>query len=56
MAQSMGHIAATVILDINPFKASNSQLRAMIKSTASAIRAQDNAIKGSEHSLAGMSK
>ena len=56
MAQSMGHIAATVSLDINPFKASNSQLRAMIKSTAGAIRAQDNAIKGSEHSLAGMSK
>lgn len=56
MAQSMGHIAATVSLDINPFKASNSQLRAMIKSTASAIRAQDNAIKGSERSLAGMSK
>ena len=56
MAQSMGHIAATVSLDINPFKASNSQLRAMIKSTASAIRAQDSAIKGSERSLAGMSK
>ncbi|MBM9561282.1 phage tail tape measure protein [Limosilactobacillus fermentum] len=56
MAQSMGHIAATVSLDINPFKASNSQLRSMIRSTTSALKAQDAAIKGSEKSLAGMSK
>lgn len=56
MAQSMGHIAATVSLDINPFKASNSQLRSMIRSTTSALKAQDAAIKGSKKSLAGMSK
>ena len=56
MAQSMGHIAATVSLDINPFKASNSQLRSMIRSTTSALKAQDAAINGSKKSLAGMSK
>lgn len=56
MAQSMGHIAATVSLDINPFKVTNSQLRSMIRSTTSALKAQDAAIKGSEKSLAGMSK
>ncbi|QAR22467.1 phage tail tape measure protein [Limosilactobacillus fermentum] len=56
MAQSMGHIAATVSLDINPFKASNSQLRSMIRSTTSALKAQDAAIKGSEKSLNGMNK
>lgn len=56
MAQSMGHIAATVSLDINPFKASNSQLRSMIRSTTSALKAQDAVIKGSEKSLNGMNK
>lgn len=56
MAQSMGHIAATVSLDINPFKANNSQLRSMIRSTTSALKAQDAAIKGSEKSLNGMNK
>lgn len=56
MAQSMGHIAATVSLDINPFKATNSQLRSMIRSTTSALKAQDSAIKGSEKSLSGMNK
>ncbi|WJD84217.1 phage tail tape measure protein [Limosilactobacillus fermentum] len=56
MAQSMGHIAATVSLDINPFKATNSQLRSMIRSTTSALKAQDAAIKGSEKSLSGMNK
>ncbi|MEK1377592.1 phage tail tape measure protein [Limosilactobacillus fermentum] len=56
MTQSMGHIAATVSLDINPFKASNSQLRSMIRSTTSALKAQDAAIKGSEKSLNGMNK
>lgn len=56
MAQSMGHIAATVSLDINPFKASNSQLRSMIRSTTSALKAQDAAIKGSEKSWNGMNK
>jgi TP901 family phage tail tape measure protein len=56
MAQSMGHIAATVSLDINPFKATNSQLRSMIRSTTSALKAQDVAIKGSEKSLNGMNK
>lgn len=48
MAQSMGHIAATVSLDINPFKASNSQLISMIRSTTSALKAQDAAINGSK--------
>lgn len=56
MAQSMGHIAATVSLDINPFKATNNQLRSMIRSTTSALKAQDAAIKGSEKSLNGMNK
>ena len=41
MSQSLGHLAATVSLDINPFKASNGILKAEIKSTANALRAQE---------------
>ncbi len=31
MTQSLGHLAATVSLDINPFKAANGVLKAQIK-------------------------
>lgn len=54
MAQSLGHLAATVSLDINPFKASNNVLKAQIKSTASALRAQEAALKGSANGINNM--
>ncbi|WP_242361239.1 phage tail tape measure protein [Limosilactobacillus antri] len=51
---SLGHLAATVSLNINPFKASNNVLKAEIKSTANALRAQEIALKGSANSLNNM--
>lgn len=54
MSASLGHLAATVSLDINPFKASNSVLKAQIKSTANALRAQETALKGSANSINNM--
>ena len=51
---SLGHLAATVSLNINPFKASNNILKAEIKSTANALRAQEIALKGSANSLNNM--
>lgn len=54
MSASLGHLAATVSLDINPFKASNSVLKAQIKSTANALRAQEAALKGSANSINNM--
>lgn len=54
MSQSLGHLAATVSLDINPFKTSNGILKAEIKSTANAIRAQEIALKGSANSINNM--
>lgn len=54
MSTSLGHLAATVSLDINPFKASNSVLKAQIKSTANALRAQETALKGNANSINNM--
>ncbi len=54
MAQALGHLAATVSLDINPFKASNNVLKAEIRSTANALRAQDLALKNSKNNLMNM--
>lgn len=54
MAQSLGHLAATVSLDINPFKAANGVLKAQIKSTANALRAQEAALKASGGSINNM--
>ena len=54
MSASLGHLAATVSLDIHPLKASNSVLKAQIKSTANALRAQEAALKGSANSINNM--
>lgn len=54
MSGSLGHLAATVSLDINPFKASERTLRSEIKATANTLRAQEAAIKGSGNSLNNM--
>lgn len=54
MSNSLGHLAATVSLDINPFKASNGVLKAEIRSTANALRAQETALKGSANSINNM--
>lgn len=51
---SLGHLAATVSLDIDPFKSSARALNAQIKATGSALRAQEFAIKGYGSSLNGM--
>lgn len=51
---SLGHLAATVSLDIDPFKSSARALNAQIKATGSALRAQKFAIKGYGSSLNGM--
>jgi phage-related tail protein len=54
MASSLGHLAATVSLNIDPFKSSATALKAQIKSTTSALKAQEQAIKGSGSSLNSM--
>lgn len=54
MSQALGHLAATVSLDINPFKASNQVLKAEIKSTANALRAQETALRSSQNSINNM--
>lgn len=54
MPSSLGHLAATVSLDINPFKASNGVLKAEIRSTANALRAQEAALRGSQNSINNM--
>lgn len=54
MPASLGHLAATVELNINPFKSSARALNAQIKATTSALRAQETAIKGSGNSINSM--
>ncbi|MQB56504.1 phage tail tape measure protein [Limosilactobacillus reuteri] len=54
MAQSLGHLAATVSLDIDPFTARAKVLKSQIKATANALRAQEAAIKGSSNSINNM--
>lgn len=54
MVGNLGHIAATVTLDINPFKASARVLNSTIKATTAELKAQDVAFKSSERSVSGM--
>lgn len=54
MPASLGHLAATVELNINPFKSSARALNAQIKATTSALKAQETAIKGSGNSINSM--
>lgn len=54
MSTSLGQLAATVSLDINPFKAANGVLKAQIKSTANALRAQEIALKGNANNINNM--
>lgn len=54
MPASLGHLAATVELNINPFKSSVRALNAQIKATTSALKAQETAIKGSGNSINSM--
>ena len=54
MPSSLGHLAATVELNINPFKSSARALNAQIKATTSALKAQETAIKGSGNSINSM--
>lgn len=51
---SMGHIAGTVSLNINPFTASNNVLKAQIKATSAALRAQSSVVDGYGKSINGM--
>lgn len=51
---SLGHLAATVSLDINPFKASNNVLKAQIRSTAAALRATDGVVKAHGNNINAM--
>lgn len=54
MPTSLGHLAATVELNINPFKSSARALNAQIKATTSALKAQETVIKGSGNSINSM--
>ncbi|MGK4058634.1 phage tail tape measure protein [Loigolactobacillus coryniformis] len=54
MSESLGHLASTVSLNIDPFKSSATALKAQIKSTAAALKAQEAAIKGAGNSVNGM--
>lgn len=54
MSESLGHLASTVGLNIDPFKSSATALKAQIKSTAAALKAQESAIKGAGNSVNGM--
>lgn len=54
MPASLGHLAATVELNINPFTSSARALNAQIKATTSALKAQETAIKGSGNSINSM--
>ena len=52
MAGNLGHLAATVGLDINPFLTNERVLKSMIRSTANALRAQDMAFRSSGNNAA----
>ncbi|MGJ0780961.1 phage tail tape measure protein [Lacticaseibacillus rhamnosus] len=54
MLGNLGQIAATVSLNIDPFKVSQRVLNSSIKATAAELRAQDAAFKGSEKSMNNM--
>ncbi|MCH4170663.1 MAG: phage tail tape measure protein [Lactobacillus sp.] len=54
MAGNLGHLAATVSLDIDPFQSSARALNATIKSTTAALKAQDQAAKNSGNAMNNM--
>ncbi|WP_203633766.1 phage tail tape measure protein [Lacticaseibacillus suibinensis] len=54
MTGNLGHLAATVSLNIDPFRASARTLSSTIKATTAELKAQDIAFKGSEKSVGGM--
>lgn len=54
MLGNLGQIAATVSLNIDPFRISQRVLNSSIKATAAELRAQDAAFKGSEKSINNM--
>ena len=54
MSGNLGHIAATVSLNIDPFKASARVLNSTIKATTAELKAQELALKGNEKSVSGM--
>lgn len=54
MASSLGHLAATVSLNIDPFKQSSAALTSTIKNTAAAMKAQEAATKAYGNSLNGL--
>ena len=54
MAGSLGHIAGTVSLNIDPFKQSTKVLQSEIRATGQAIKAQEAAFKSSGNSVAAM--
>lgn len=55
MAGSLGHLAATVTLDIDPFKQKSKALMSTIKNTNAALKLQDNYAKAYGNSLNSMS-
>lgn len=55
MAGSLGHLAATVTLDIDPFKQKSKALMSTIKNTNAALKLQDNYAKVYGNSLNSMS-
>lgn len=54
MAGSLGHLAATVSLNIDPFKQSSVALMSTIKNTNTALKLQDNYVKAYGNALNSM--
>lgn len=54
MAGNLGHLAATVSLNIDPFKTSARALSSTIKATTAELKAQDAAFRGSDKGLNNM--
>lgn len=54
MTGSLGHLAAVVTLDIDPFKQSSNALNATIRATGAALTAQERAVKAFGGSLNNM--
>lgn len=54
MAGSLGHLAATVSLNIDPFKQSSSALMSTIRNTNQALKLQDNYVKAYGNGLNSM--
>lgn len=54
MVSSLGHLAATVTLDIDPFKRNSNALKSMIKANTAALKAQETAVKNNSGSVTSM--